>query len=142
MKDFLKEAREYADRGEIEAWVHSFLVLEEKNKGLSEGLKKQKRFWVGPVEVELSRLPRIVGPEAHMEYLVDATGWEMKRKRMALDIANDWHPAPLIAEYRDGTLSLRDGNHRREALELAGLDKYWTIIWFNSEEDFKRYNNL
>jgi hypothetical protein len=127
---------------DVESWVHTFLLGEGRNKALSDGLKKQKRFWVGPKEIELSLLPRITGPEAHMEYVVDAKGFDEKTKRMLADLKSGWKPAPLIAEYRDRVLSLRDGNHRREALELAGFKTYSTVIWFNSEEDFKKYKNF
>lgn len=142
MINYLTQALEFSKQGRIEEWVQFFLSEEKKNIGLFEGLKKQKRFWIGPLEIELSLLPRITGPEAHMEYVVEKEGFDAKIQKMLLDIKNAWMPAPLIAEYRNANLSLRDGNHRRQALELAGLKKYWTIIWFNSEEDFKKYQNL
>jgi hypothetical protein len=42
---------------------------------------------------------------------------------------------PLIAEYRAGTLSLRDGNHRHEAMRRKGWPACWVIVWYNSQAD-------
>lgn len=140
--DSLAKAIEAGKQGRLEAWVHDFLLEDEpKNQGLHVGLKKAPRWWLGPVEVALADMPRIVGPESHMEYPVDEAGWKKKTQSMAADIKDGWRPAPLIAEWRPTGLSLRDGNHRREALEAAGLKRYWTVIWFNSEEDLKKYKN-
>ncbi|MBI5133810.1 MAG: hypothetical protein HZA81_00240 [Candidatus Taylorbacteria bacterium] len=138
----LEDAIEAGRQGKIEEWVQAFLQLEEKNQGLSEGLKKANRWWSGPLEIAFSRLPRITGPEVGMEYRIDPLGWERKTLNMVRDIKGGWTPAPLIAEYRSGELSLRDGNHRREALEKAGRDRYWTVVWFNSEADKLSFDAL
>lgn len=37
--------------------------------------------------------------------------------------------APLIAENRNGYLSVRDGNHRLGALQKLNKDKCYLIIW-------------
>lgn len=135
----LAPALKATETNTLESWIHEFLLGPGKNKDLSDGLKKQKRFWIGPKEINLDLIPRISGPEDGLEYKMEKIGWDTKTKKMDQELKEGWKPAPLIAEYRSGVLSLRDGNHRRMALELAGFKKYWVIIWFNSEEDRNKY---
>jgi adenylate cyclase len=46
----------------------------------------------------------------------------------------------MIAEYRRGELSLRDGNTRYGAMRLLGWPTCWVIVWYNSESDYQRHN--
>lgn len=132
----LAGALQAARQGAIEDWVHEFLLTIGKNEPMSVGLKKQQRFWWGPVQLELSRLIRCCGPEQYMEYPVDPERFEQYVAEMVTSVINGWQPPPLIAVYDHGALSLRDGNHRHEALTRAGFDCYWTIVWFNDEQDY------
>jgi hypothetical protein len=68
MEYTLASALEYSEKGNIEEWVHGFLLGIGKNKELSDGLKKQKRFWIGPIRIELNKLVRCCGPEEGMKY--------------------------------------------------------------------------
>jgi len=45
----------------------------------------------------------------------------------------------LIIEYRAGLLSVRDGNHRLEAMRKKGWRTCWVLVWFNSREDYLDY---
>ena len=38
----------------------------------------------------------------------------------------------MIAENRNGVLSVRDGNHRMGALERLKIDKCYVIVWDDS----------
>jgi hypothetical protein len=51
----------------------------------------------------------------------DPARWEAKVAAMADEIADPLALPPFITEYRDGDLSLRDGNHRHEALRRRGV---------------------
>lgn len=132
------EAIEYAEKGLIEEWIHSFLLSEGNNKGLSQGLKKEKRYWIGPEEISLERLKRCCGPEEDMEFKVPEANWNKKVGRMSLSLNEGWEPPPLIVEFRENELSIRDGNHRYEALKVEKYFHYWTIIWCNKKEDFMK----
>jgi hypothetical protein len=46
-------------------------------------------------------------------------------------IKRGWDMPPLILMNNDGELSLRDGNHRMEALLREKIKEYWVIIWDN-----------
>lgn len=133
----LISAQEAAVKGELEAWVHAYLVGGSwLNPGLSAGLKLQQRWWRGPLELPLSVLQRAGGPEVAMEYRLDATSWAARTAVMAYTFTDLKFLPPLIVEYRQGHLSVRDGNHRHEAIRLKGWATAWVVIWYNSYEDF------
>ncbi|WP_082596073.1 ParB N-terminal domain-containing protein [Paenibacillus sp. Soil750] len=109
-----------------------FLNSEGDNVGLSEGLKMQKRYYLGPLEVEINRLDRVVGPEQHMEYVENEDWWNYNINQICERIEGGWDMPPLIAENRNGIFSIRDGNHRLGALEKLKKEKYFVIIWDNN----------
>jgi hypothetical protein len=140
MKYDVASAKKYAADGQIEAWIHAYLMEGDwANPGLSEGLKLQPRYWVGPVEVPLDDLVRTCGPEPDVSFPVDPDGWELKVTLLARNIQSPADLPPVIAEYLQGILYVRDGNHRHEALRRYGADRCWVLIWHNSEEDWKKH---
>ncbi len=133
-------AQRYAADGHLEEWIHAYLRGGAwANSGLSDGLRLQRRWWNGPLEMPLSSLLRCVGPEPGMEYRVEPGPWAVRTAAMAQGFGNLAAIPPLIAEYRDGVLSVRDGNTRHEALRLRGWPTCWTIVWYNSERDWLRH---
>ena len=67
-------AQKWAEEGKIEAWVHKYLlsgVGGRTNPEFSEGLKRERRWWQGPIELNLTELSPAVGPEPGMEYVVE-----------------------------------------------------------------------
>lgn len=131
----LKSALEFASNNDIETWVHLFLNGEGDNEGLSNGLKLKKRYWVGPIEIETRLLDRIVGPEPDMEYVEDEKWWNSNIDQICKRIEDGWDMPPLIAENRDGYLSVRDGNHRLGAIQKLNLEKCYLIIWDDNGKD-------
>ncbi|MFZ5814582.1 MAG: chromosome partitioning protein ParB [Bacillota bacterium] len=123
-----------ASEGRLEEWIHRFLETDGNNLPMSDGLRLQRRYWIGPVVLPLARIQRCCGPEPTMEYVVDKDGWEQRVHGMIEGLRRGWAPPPFIAQfYEDGTFSLRDGNHRHEALRRAGREGYWCVIWCDSE---------
>ncbi len=128
----------YARDGRIEEWVHRYLTTGGwANPGFSEGLKKEKRWWYGPIEMELAALSRSLGTEPGMEYRVSEERWQSITTRIAQTLIDPLALPPLIIEYRDGELSVRDGNTRHGAMSLVGWSKCWVIFWYNSESDYQ-----
>ncbi|MCR8642008.1 hypothetical protein NV379_05000 [Paenibacillus sp. N1-5-1-14] len=125
----LKTAMEYAANDDIETWIHLFLNGEGGNVGLSNGLKLNKRYWLGPIEVDISSLDRIVGPELHMEYVENEERWNYRIDQIYSRLEEGWDMPPLIAENRNGLLSVRDGNHRLGALQKMKREKCYVIVW-------------
>lgn len=133
----VKTAQMYAQANRLEEWIHTYLNSGYwANLGLSEGLRRQQRWWLGPLEVPLSDLVRACGPEMHMEYRVDPAQWETRITTFARGIHDPLNLPPLIVQYRQGVLSIRDGNHRYEALRRQGHSTCWVLIWYDYEEDF------
>lgn len=136
-----RSALKIAREGRIEAWVHRYLLAGSwANPEFSEGLKREKRWWRGPLEVDLTDLSPAVGPQPEMEYVVDAEHWQARICALAESFTDPLALPPLIAEYRLGALSVRDGNKRFAAMDLLDWTKCWVIIWYNSEGDYRQHN--
>jgi len=133
----INEIIEFSKNKNIEDWVHEFLISSGDNTALSEGLKKNKRYWIGPIEVNLNILQRCCGPEKNMEFVEPEEIWNKNVDRILQKMKTNYEIAPLLVEYKNNIFSIRDGNHRLEALKKNNYKKYWTIIWCNNEIDFK-----
>ena len=138
-------AHKWAKDGKVEEWVHNYLLSGKGGKSdpeFSEGLKCEKRWWIGPVELNLNDLSPAVGTDPGMEYVVDKDTWYVWTSRLARSFSNPASLPPLIAEYRAAELSIRDGNTRYGAMRLLGWTTCWVIIWYNSESDYHRHNEI
>ena len=136
-------AQKWANAGKIEAWVHKYLLSGKGGKSdpeFSEGLKREKRWWNGPIELSLANLSPAVGTEAGMEYIVDQDKWSAWTSKLAKSFTNPSALPPLIVEYRAGELSIRDGNTRYGAMRLLGWARCWVIVWYNSESDYRQHS--
>nr|WP_145403283.1 ParB N-terminal domain-containing protein [Paenibacillus xylanexedens] len=125
----LSAANEYARANDIEAWVHLFLNGEGNNIVMSEELKKKKRYWLGPIEIDIKYMDRVVGPEEHLDYVEDINWWNYNIDQICNRLEAGWDMPPLIAENRNGNFKLNDGNHRLGALQKLKRKKYYLIIW-------------
>ena len=138
-------AQKWAKEGKVEEWVHKYLLSGrggKSNPEFSEGLKREKRWWNGPVELDLNDLSPAVGTDPGMEYVVDKDSWYAWTSRLAKSFSNPASLPPLIAEYRAGELSVRDGNTRYGAMKLLGWTTCWVIIWYNSESDYHQHKEM
>lgn len=138
-----RSAQQWAKEGKIEAWVHKFLTSDEggeTNPAFSESLQREKRWWNGPIKVKLTELSPAVGIESGMEYQVEPAYWQARTTQLANTFTDLDALPPLIVEYRDGELSVRDGNTRYSAMQRLGWTKCWIIIWYNTEADFIRHS--
>ena len=43
-----RRSDKHARNGQLEHWIDAFLRAEGNNVPLADGLKKQKRYWIGP----------------------------------------------------------------------------------------------
>jgi hypothetical protein len=122
---------------QLEDWIRSYLRTGDWiNLGLANGLQLQKRWWLGPILVNISELTRVCGPEPEMEYHIPLEHWNQKITQLANSFSDVMLIPPLIAEYRSGDLSLRNGNHRLEAMRRKGWSQCWIIVWHDTEADF------
>jgi len=132
----IEEITKRAHNGQLEDWIDAFLRAEGNNVPLADGLKKQKRYWIGPLQFPLKRLVRCCGPEQGMEYQETLEDWDKKVDSLIEYIQSGGELPPFIVQYREGSFSIRDGSHRYGAYERLGRETYWTLIWCDSEEAF------
>jgi len=137
-KNTLTEALIASRDNDIETWIHNFLRSgDNPNIALSEGLKKEKRYYEGPIKVSLDRFERVCGPEKSMLYQVDETYFNNRVKKMMDAINDGWDMPPLMIEIRDNGFYMNDGNHRYEALMRLGIKTYYVIFWSSSQQIIK-----
>lgn len=118
-------------------WAVEFLKSTD-NKRFAEMISLEGIF-IGPVEVNLSSMVRICGPEKEMKYPKDKDQWEEKIQSMEFAIETGWDIPPIMIWYKDQKYSIAHGNNRFEALKKSGIKKYWSLIWFKTNEDYITY---
>lgn len=140
----LRELKLFVKNKKLDDWIFAFLDGPGKNKQMAKGLRLRKEngyhSWIGPLNFPLDKLIRCTGPEDYMEYIEKDTKWNMRVDTMVSGIQNGWEVPALIANLKPGTLiSLRDGNHRHEALLRSGKKKYPTLFWFDTPSDRQKF---
>lgn len=133
----LQEAKIFSEAGCIEEWVHLFLKTSGNNISFSDGLKLQKRYWRGPIQLPLDMLQRCCGPEEGMTYHNPLEDWELRVGKLSGLLQEGWQYPPLIAQHTEGKLIINDGNGRHEALKRLQHTSCWVILW-----DSDNLNNL
>jgi hypothetical protein len=126
-----------AAMGRIDNWVDEFLSSGlGANPPMALGLRKQRRWWFGPIRLPIDSLVRLCGPEPEMQYRQSVESWE--GQIVAIMAVEPERLPPLILEYRGrlAPLGMHDGSHRHEALRRLGASHVWSLIWCNSEADF------
>ncbi|WP_238322709.1 ParB N-terminal domain-containing protein [Gorillibacterium massiliense] len=143
MKFTAEEAIQFSKYGCIEEWVHIFLKTIGNNSSFSDGLKLQKRYWLGPIQLSVSELQRCCGPEEHMEYHNPLDDWEKHIETFCDLIQKGWEYPPLIVQHLEGKLIIRDGNHRHEALRRLHYQNCWVILWdSDNPSNLSRWSRL
>jgi hypothetical protein len=133
-------AKQAAAAGQIDDWVDEFLRTSSgPNIPMADGLRKQRRWWIGPVALPLASMRRVCGPEPEMQYYTGPNAFERKVAAIrAVAVDPDALP-PLILEYQRPLFRLCDGSHRHEALRRMGLERFWAFLWFNTEASYLNY---
>ena len=131
----LSSAREFAEQGRIEEWVHAYLCGEGHNKPFSDGLKLFPRYYTAPVLLPLVDLCRCCGPEENMPYRVHPEVFERKVRGIMDAAESGADLPPLIVNYESGNFTLNDGNHCYEAYSRLGRRECKVIIWTTAEQD-------
>ena len=130
MEKTLQSAITESKKGNLENWIHFFLTTGyNSNTQLSDGIKKEKRCFIGPVKTKLSNFKRVCGPEEEMLYKVDSDYFNHKVNTMMKLIIEGWDLPPLIIELKEDGFFLNDGNHRFEALNRLNIDEHYVILW-------------
>jgi len=125
-----------ADEDNLAHWVGDFLASRgSDNATLAAGLAQREHWWFGPLRIALDDLVPMAGPDEDVVCPVEPEEWEEEVAPIEELVEEGWEPPPLIAQYRDGTLYLQDGNHRYEALRRTGESEAWVIVWFDDRRE-------
>lgn len=137
-----KFARVFSKEDRIEEWIHRFLCDEGNNIPLSDGLKREKRFYIGPLRMPIELFQRCCGPEENMTFRIDKGGFEWRVSEIRSRMESGWDVPPLIINYSDNKFELTDGNHRYEAFIRSGHKECNVIIWITRQEDYQQFLEL
>lgn len=119
--------------GRVESWIDAYLRQAEwANEGLRQGLRLQKRWWIGPRLLALRDLERCCGPEPEMTYSEPEDQWLAKIRRLERRLREPERMPPTIVQYDGKGLVVRDGNHRMAAFQRAKWRRCYAFIWCDS----------
>lgn len=135
-------AREFSRNERIEEWIHLFLRDEGGNIAFSDGLKKEKRIYIGPIKMPLHLFERCCGPEENMKYRIDQDSFECRVCKIRERMESGWDMPPLIINFSNNRFELNDGNHRYQAMISRGVDGCDTIIWITGDVDYQCFVEL
>ncbi len=136
----LDSARRAAARDQTAIWVGELLASPgSDNAILAAALAQAEHWWIGPVQVPVTDLARLAGPEDDALVEIDSDEWEADVTAMTESVEDGWEPPPLLAELQAGRLLLQDGNHRYEALVREGAADAWVLIYCASPAERARY---
>ena len=128
-------ACEFAQHGQLESWVHTYLLHDGNNQAFSDGLKLFKRTYIGPFNMPITLFKRCCGPEEHMKWQVNIQDFEIKVTSLMASIQKDNDMPPLIVNYVNDGFVLNDGNHRYEAYLRLQQTEVNVIVWITEESD-------
>jgi len=130
----LKSALACKSHASLEEWIHGFLQGEGNNIELSDGLKKEKRIYTGPVYSPIESLTRVCGPEEGMLYYEPKENFD-DRVEILVDLyKHGWDMPPLIVNDLREEYIINDGSHRVEALRKMDIKEVPCIMWKTSKD--------
>lgn len=135
----IESAREYNNNELLEEWLHTYLLFERKNKAFSDGLYKEKRYYLGPIAMPLKLLKRSSGPEADMKWQVDAEVFEARVSDWQDKIRTNKFLPPVIVSYTDGGFEINCNSPLFEALIREKVTYFPVIVWSTKECDYKEF---
>lgn len=121
--------------GNLETWLHNFLLDEGSNIALSDGLKIEERTFHGIFLIPLNKINRCCGPEENMKFKVPVDGFEYRIEKMRTRYHNGWSIPPLLLNFSEKGFELNDGNHRFEMLKRENIQEYYFIVWTTGSKD-------
>jgi hypothetical protein len=80
----------------LEEWIDTWLRAAGNNVALADGLKKQKRYWIGPIQFPLEKLVRCCGPEEGMEFREPVEHWNERIDSLVEHIKSGVDLAPFM----------------------------------------------
>ncbi len=132
----IHSAKEYNDNQLLEEWVHTYLLFERKNKGFSDGLYTEPRYFAGPLAMPLKLFQRSSGPEEGMKWQVHPEVFEARVESWREKIRENKFLPPVIVGYTFGEFEINCNNPLFEALLREQVTYYPVIMWCSAEQDY------
>ncbi len=77
-----------------------------------------------------------------MEFCVPLDHWRSVTRKIADSLRDIRDFPPVISQYDDGSLVVRDGNHRIGAFQQLGFADCWSILWYPNESSYRHHERL
>jgi hypothetical protein len=106
---------------------------------MARALRECRQWWIGPVNVPVGLLRRIVGPESGMPFPRDDRDWVPRLDGIAESIRAGWDAPPIIVGYEAGDLVVNDGNHRYAAQQRMGRTAVGAVLRFEGERTWATF---
>lgn len=135
----IESAKEYDENGLLEEWIHTYLLFERKNKGFSDGLYSEERYYIGPIMMPVNFFHRSSGPEEEMKWHVDAAVFAERTNRWVEKLGDNEKLPPLIISYSDNTFEINCNSPLHEGLLRMNVQEFPVIIWITSREDYEDF---
>src|SRR2546428_12974622 len=95
-------ARQAAEQGRLEEWVHAYLSSGAwADPAFVAGLRRQRRWWLGPLCLPLVAGTRVCGPEPAPENPQAPGRWEAKGAAVGAAIPDPLAWPPVLPEYHE-----------------------------------------
>ena len=125
----------------IEDWVQDFLRNDGDNLVLADGLLKEERNYIGPVQFEVSKIDIEKGAPSYLTKPNDIEWFYQVVDQMKESYVN-WDMPPLIVNYTNGQYEVNDGRHRLEMLRQLGEKYTMVVFWTTGEKDYEELKHL
>lgn len=120
--------------GELQGWVLKYLASDAQgDRALRDEVTARKRYWIGPKLARIRSISRDPGRSVPARQVPTAVSWWLEGPDNALALERI---PPVLAEWREGRLFLREGEERLDALMLRGWHHSYVVAWCNTREDF------
>ncbi|MHC1746788.1 MAG: hypothetical protein AB9856_00190 [Cellulosilyticaceae bacterium] len=132
----MASAKQYAKDEKQHEWLQLFLRNDGKNLAFAEGLLLEKRYYIGPIKINLDMLnlkagiPEYLTREDEIKFFYEIVS------NMKIAYKDSWDVPPLIVNYSEGTYEVNDGKHRFEMYHQLKVKEVEVLFWITNEEDY------
>lgn len=130
-------AKQYAKDGKQHEWLQLFLRNDGKNLAFADGLLLEKRYYIGPLKINLDMLNLQAGAPKYLKKEGDIRFFFEIVDKMKEAYLNHWDVPPLIVNYSDGIYEVNDGRHRYEMYHQLDEKEVEVLFWITEKEDFE-----
>jgi glycosyltransferase involved in cell wall biosynthesis len=124
----LHTASEHSACGKLKEWVLAYLATTE-HVDLRKSFVQKQQTWNGPLEMDLSQLTRVSGPDTEDVFWPEPAGiWHSRVSEIAETLSDSSELPPILAHKEDGRILIDDGNHRVAAMILKGWKNGWVLL--------------